>query len=144
MTVFNNVLNFLRKKFSDFELVPKVKGVELQPIPQRNMHKVFEDLDKDDDLNEDARDFLIGEIEKIIKRQGRDIDNTFEFCDQEISCRIGNTGSVILNWMRPVGNHGMPIWFDGKKGYPLSVWLKEQILTNEQVIELEKGLIRML
>ncbi|MDX1699390.1 MAG: hypothetical protein R3250_02170 [Melioribacteraceae bacterium] len=145
MTVFNDVLDFLRKKFSDFELVPKVKGVELQPIPQRNMHKVFEDLDKDDNLNEEARDFLIGEIEKIMKRQGKGLNNTFEFCGQEISCRVETDGNVILNWIRPADNrHSIPVFFNGKKSYPLKVWLEEQILTNEDVIELEKGLIRML
>ncbi len=138
-----NIIDFLRKKFSDFELIPKIKGIELQPLYNRDMEKVFEDLDKDDDLNEEARDFLIGEIEKVMRRKV-DFQNTLEFRDQLISCKVLGD-SVNLSWMTPVGDkHSMPVWFDGDKPYPLSVWLKEQILTNIDVIELEKGLIKML
>ncbi len=137
------IIDFLRKKFSDFELVPKIKGVELQPIPQRNMYKVFEDLDKDDDLNEDARDFLIGEIEKIMSRKV-DVQNVLEFKDVEITCRNHGDGVCLHFFQSKEKRFTEPVWFDGKKPYPLSVWLKEQILTNEDVIELEKGLIRML
>jgi hypothetical protein len=143
MEIFGPVIDFVRKKFSDFEIVPKLKGMEVSPLPMRRPITEFEDLDKDDDLNIKVRDILIKEVLKIMSIQENSI-RELEFYNQAIRCDI-REGIIALSSIRQVDNrHEMPVWFDGKTPYPLEVWLKEQILTNIDVVELEKGIIKMI
>lgn len=137
----NKILDFLIKKINNFYILPKDNSTEIcidMPITK------FENLDPDDDLNTDARDLLITEIEKIMKRKV-DIRNTLEFKQSYITCRLISNNKVVLDTIRSNEHRHMePVFFTGKKSYPLRIWLEEQILSNDDVVELEKGLIKMI
>lgn len=133
-------LDFLMKKINNFFILPRDNSTEIvidYPVTQ------FENLDPDDDLNVEARDVLIGEILKIMSRDN-DIRNKLEFKESIIECKIKGD-QVSLGLIRSDKNRfDEHVFFSGRKAYPLKVWLEEQVLTNEDVVELEKGLIKMI
>ena len=133
-------LKFLMKKINHFFILPKDHSTEVViDYPVRK----FENLDPDEDLNTEARDVLIGEVIKIMARDV-DIRNKLEFKESIIECKVVGD-NVVLNLIREnTDRWSEPVFFSGRKTYPLKIWLEEQILTNEDVVELEKGLIKMI
>jgi len=139
-----HVLDFIKKKINHFFILPFDDRIEIQTERKVTM---FEDLDPDDDLNVEARDILIDEIIKIMNRDV-DIENELEFKEVKIACHHKG-GVVALGRIRNANESKItgfedPVFFTGKKPYPLKIWLKEQVLTNMDVVELEKGLIKMI
>jgi len=95
------------------------------------------------------RDKFLDIIEEIMKNKGQDFELELKFKRSIITTQIHRDGTLALRSIEPnsedVKNEQMEgmivAYFDGEKPFPLKQWLLENVLTEDDVIELEKSLI---
>lgn len=117
--------------------------------------QVFQTIDADkgkpvepdfEDFN--MRDKFLEIIEEIMRTKGKDFELELRF-KRSILTTHNKNGMIAIRTIEPDREkvkeeqmNGMIVaYFDGEKPFPLKQWLIENVLTENDVVELEKSLI---
>lgn len=146
MPMISHIRKLLGNSVSKFSIRSKTSDGQLEIFPDVDSSK-WECLEPEFDDFE-MRDKLLEMIEQIMKTKGEKFQLELKFKRSIISTQIRD-GIVAIFLISPdrelVREEQMQgeitAWFNGKKPYPLKQWLIENVLTEEDVIELEKSLI---
>jgi len=96
----------------------------------------------------EMRDKFLEIIEQIMRDKGEDFQLELKFKRSIITTQFRN-GVVAIQFISP-NNEAIKeeqmrgevmAWFNGEKPFPLKQWLIENVLTENDVVELEKSLI---
>jgi hypothetical protein len=103
-------------------------------------------LDKEENLDYNMLEKFLESINELVSNsQKAKVNLEIEFKDSILTCRSRN-GVIALRTIQPkdCNNFEEVAFFDGDKPFPLKRYLYENVLTNADIVELEKTMIRLI
>ena len=115
-----------------------------EPVGQIKVR--FESLDKDENLNHVMVDKFIESIMELIRKANKaQVELEIEFKQSILTCRFINQVIALRTiWPKDSRNWDEVAHFDGNKPFPLKEYLYDNVRNNEDIVELEKTMIRLL
>lgn len=119
------------------------KKVKSEPVEQMMVRKV--PLDKDEDLNlQMVQKFLESINELVENSQKAKVDLQIEFKESLLTCTTVG-GIISLQSIRPKDSDNFDeVAFFNNNAFPLREYLNDNVRCNEDIVELEKTMIRLI
>lgn len=119
------------------------KKIQSDPVERIIVRKV--PLDKDEDLNHQMVQKFLESINELVENsQKAKVDLQIEFKDSLLTCATVG-GVIALRSIRPKDSDNFQeVAFFSNNAFPLREYLNDNVRCNEDIVELEKTMIRLL
>ena len=135
------------------EVISKIKNISKKKV-QVSYEKDFskprgkmkiEVVDKADDLNHQMVEKFLESINELVQNSEKaNVKLEIEFKDSILTCRVQD-GIIALNTIWPKDSNAWnEVAHFNHNAFPLREYLNDNVRTNEDIVELEKTMIRLL